>query len=154
LFQQAPHEDVISAIDELGRELIALMESIPLSKHDYAYAPGKWTLKEVLQHIIDTERVFCYRALCIARKEAQSLPGFDENSYAANSKASNRDWNDLIEEFKVVRAGSKFLFDSFDSEQMENSGVANKNPLYVSGIGYIIAGHAQHHLHIIRERYL
>lgn len=145
---------MLAAIDELGKDFTAAMSDIPASKHDFAYAPGKWTLKEVFQHVIDTERILAYRALCFARKESQSLPGFDENSYAAVSKAAKRQWKDLSEEFGLVRKASICLFRSFDSEQMEAGGVANGSPLYVAGLGFILAGHCQHHLNIIKERYL
>jgi hypothetical protein len=151
---QAPQGDVLSAIRELGKECISLMQSIPTEKHDYAYAPGKWTLKEVFQHIIDTERVMAYRALCFARKEAQNLPGFDENDYAGHSKAANRKWNDMLEEFTTVRKSSEQFFAVLDKEQLESGGTANNKPMYVLALGYIIAGHCQHHVNIIREKYL
>jgi hypothetical protein len=151
---QVPQDGVLEAIHELGDEFIGLMESMPPEKYDHAYAPGKWTLKEVFQHIIDTERIMSYRALCMARKETQSLPGFDENDYAANSRAGNRHWDDMTEEFRLVRKASAYLFRSFDEEQLESAGTTNNNPLYVLGLGFIIAGHCQHHLNIIKERYL
>jgi hypothetical protein len=151
---QAPQEDVLSAIRELGKEFISLMQSIPAEKHDYAYGPGKWTLKEVFQHIIDTERVLAYRALCFARKEQQNLPGFDEDNYAAHSKAASRKWNDMLEEFTTVRKSSEQFFAVLDNDQLESGGTANNKPMYVLALGYIIAGHCQHHVNIIRERYL
>jgi hypothetical protein len=151
---QAPQGDVLSAIRELGSECVSLMQSIPTEKHDHAYAPGKWTLKEVFQHIIDTERVMAYRALCFARKEAQNLPGFDENDYAEHSKAASRKWNDMLEEFTTVRKSSEQFFATLDKDQLESGGTANNKPMYVLALGYIIAGHCQHHLNIIRERYL
>jgi len=151
---QVPQDDVNIALHELGKDFLKLMESIPAEKQDYAYAPGKWTLRESFQHIIDTERVLSYRALCFARKEKQNLPGFDENSYAENSKAANRKWKDLIEEFASLRKATELLFASFDKEQLESGGIANNNPNYVLGQGFIIAGHCQHHVNIIRERYL
>lgn len=152
--KQVPQDDLMTALRELGNNFTGLVKSIPASKHDYAYAEGKWTLKELFQHIIDTERIMTYRALCFARKEPQSLPGFDENPYAANSKASNRNWNDMVEEFITVRKASGFLFGSFDKEQLEAGGKASNNPMYVLGVGFIVAGHCQHHMNIIMERYL
>ena len=151
---KVPQDDLMQAIRDLGNDFVALVKAIPASKHEYAYAPGKWTLKEVFQHIIDAERVFAYRGLCIARKETQSLPGFDENIYADNSKANSRKWNDLVEEFILVRKASEYLFASFDNEQLESNGISNNNSMYVLGIGFILAGHCQHHLDIIKERYL
>ena len=152
--KQVPHSDLAKALKELGEAFIAQMETVPASKYDYAYAEGKWTMKELFQHVLDTERILVYRALCIARKETQSLPGFEEKDYADNSKAANRNWNDMIEEFRVMRKSSEYMFASFDDEQLENSGIANNSPLYVLGLGFIVAGHCQHHLNIVRERYL
>lgn len=151
---QVPHDDLLQAIRELGDEFISMVESIPPEKHDHAYAPGKWTLKEVLQHIIDTERILCYRALCIARGETQPLPGFDENGYAGHSYAANRNWKDMVAEFTLIRKASCYLFASFNQEQLEATGTVNKGPSYVRGLGFIVAGHCQHHLNIIKGRYL
>lgn len=151
---QVPQDDVIPALRELGNGLHSLMASVPEEKRDFAYAPGKWSLREVFQHIIDTERILCFRALSIAREEPKPLPAFDENHYVARSKAGNRKWADLLDEFKVVRQGSVLMFASFDKDQMEATGIANNNPLYVLGLGFIIAGHCQHHYNIIRDRYL
>jgi hypothetical protein len=152
--QQVPQDNLMNALDVLSADFLNTMETIPASKHEYAYAAGKWTLKEVFQHIIDTERILSYRALCIARGETQSLPGFDENTYAANSKALNRNWEDMVAEFKALRSASKFLFGSFDEQQMEKNGIANNNPTYVLALGFVVAGHCQHHLAIIKDRYL
>lgn len=128
-------------------------ENIPPEKYDYRYAAGKWTIREVLQHIIDAERIFAYRALRFARLDDTHLPGFDENKYADQAKAHTRPWEKLIEEFKVVRHSSVLLFSSFDEEQFEASGVASGSRCYVRGIGYIIIGHSLHHLRVTRERY-
>ena len=152
--RQVPQDDVITAIKELGTDFVNVMKSIPADKHDYAYAKGKWTLKEVFQHVIDTERILSYRALCFARKEQQSRPGFEENDYAANSRAATRNWNDMIEEYTMVRKATEMLYKTFDDETLQNEGIANKNPMYVLALGFIISGHCQHHLNIIRERYL
>lgn len=152
--RQVPHDDLLTAIHELGEDFLQVMAGIPASLHDHAYAPGKWTLKDVFQHVIDTERILSYRALCIARGEAQSLPGFDENGYADASKAGSRHWGDMEEEFRLIRSASEYLFRSFDGEQLDATGTANGSPVYVLGLGFIVAGHCQHHLNIIRERYL
>jgi hypothetical protein len=151
---QVKQDNPVAALVELGNEFVSFMKSVPAAKHDHAYAKGKWTLKEVFQHIIDTERILTYRALCFARKEEQSLPGFEENDYAANSKAASRNWEDMIEEFKAVRKASEILFKSFDEEQLQSEGIANNNPMYVLGLGFIVPGHCQHHLNVIKERYL
>jgi hypothetical protein len=108
----------------------------------------------MLQHIIDAERIFLYRSLCFARGEKASLPGFDENTYAAASKADNRKSEELISEFETVRKSSEQLFASFDDEQLNSTGVANNKPISVNAIGFIISGHVQHHVNVITERYL
>lgn len=128
--------------------------SIPEEKIDYRYAEGKWSVKEVLQHIIDTERVFAYRALAFARKEASSLPNMDENDYAENSNADSRKWKDLIKEFGAVRHSTIYLYDSFSEAQLELTGRTISYEMSVKALGYIIAGHAAHHINIIKERYL
>ncbi len=129
-------------------------DSIPEEKTITAYEPGKWTLKELLQHVIDTERIFNYRSLAIARKETASLPGFDENDYAANSNANERSWQSLCEELKAVRKTTELLFNGFSDEAMLSSGLANKNPVTVIAMGFITVGHLYHHKKIIEERYL
>lgn len=146
--------------DDLGaifidhqRQLLDFLGNIPAEKWDYAYAAGKWTIKELVQHIIDAERIFCYRALCIARKDTTPLPGFDENTYVANSKASSRTKIDLIAELQSVQRASATLFASFDEEQLEATGVANGKPVYVLGIAFILVGHSLHHMDILKERY-
>ena len=118
------------------------------------YAPGKWTLKELLQHIIDTERIFMYRALCIARNEKQSLPGFNENEYAENSFADDRAWKDICDEYIYLRKSCLHLFKSFTPAMLQNSGLSNDKPITVIALGYALAGHLQHHINIINERYL
>jgi uncharacterized damage-inducible protein DinB len=151
---QVSEDDLMEAMTNQTPAFITFLENIPVSKRDYRYADGKWTIKEVLQHIIDTERIFAYRSLCIARKETASLPGFDENSYAANSKADKRKWDEMIEEFKAVRRSSEIMFGSFDDEQLEATGISNNNSIYVSAIGFILVGHVNHHVTILKERYL
>jgi hypothetical protein len=128
--------------------------SIPEAKTIKPYTPGKWTLKELLQHLIDTERIFNYRALAFARKEKQSLPGFDENEYAVNSNANARKWKDLCEEFIIVRRSTEILFDSFSDDVLHLSGLANNKSMNVLALGYVIAGHIEHHKKIVEERYL
>jgi uncharacterized damage-inducible protein DinB len=128
--------------------------SIPEEKTDYRYAEGKWNIKEVLQHIIDTERIFTYRALAFARKEISALPNMDENNYAENSHANNRKWKDLIEEFEAVRHATIYLYESFSEDQLELTGKTVSYEMSVKAVGYIIAGHSAHHINILKERYL
>ena len=147
-------DDLMSALASSTSELFSLLKSIPAEKHDYRYGDGKWTVKEVVQHMIDGERVFTYRALRFARKDATPLPGFDENLFAQTAKADKRNWNDLIDEFRALRKVSEAMFASFDNEQLEAAGVASESSIYVLGIGYVVAGHVNHHCQIIKERYL
>src|SRR5205807_1491219 len=114
----------------------------------------KWSIKEVVQHIIDAERIFSYRALTFARKDEGPLPGFDEEQFARESKASGRSKRDLLDELADVQKASRSLFRSFDEEQLINTGIANGKPIQVKAIGFIIIGHSLHHKNIISERYL
>ena len=118
------------------------------------YAEGKWTIKEVLQHIIDAERIFTYRALSFARKDQHTLSSFDENDYAVNSNANNRNWQELIAEFASVRKSTEFLFNSFSTEAMNSTGKASDYTICVSTLGFVIVGHVNHHIRIIQERYI
>ena len=146
--------DLAEAFDQQSASFIRFLETIPPDKYDYRYAEGKWTIKEVLQHLIDAERIFSYRALRFARKDSTPLPGFDENLFAVHSKADTRSWDKLVEEFKVVRRSSQLLFNSFDEEQLQSDGISSNSSNYVLAIGFIIIGHAMHHQKIIKDRYL
>ena len=147
-------DDLTEAFNKQSSSFVRFLETIPIEKHDHRYAGDKWTIKEVLQHIIDAERIFSYRALRFARKDATPLPGFDENSFAAAAKADARSWDKLVEEFKVVRRSSELLFNSFDEDQLQSNGISSNSPNYVLAIGFIIIGHSVHHQKIIKERYL
>lgn len=118
---------------------------------DDTYGPGKWTLKTILQHIIDTERILTYRALRIARADTTPLPGYDENSFAEHT--IERPWKNLLEEFEIVRQSSIQLFQSFDGEMLVRRGTTSNVEISVLALGYVIAGHQVHHLNIIRNRY-
>jgi hypothetical protein len=151
---QVEEENAADAIDVHMVETPAFLESIPPEKWEYAYAPEKWTVKEVVQHLIDAERVFAYRALRFARKDHTPLPGFDENMFAANSLANKRQPGELLEELKTLSLSSYQFFKSLDQDQLEYTGISNGNSISVNAIGFIIAGHARHHIKIIKERYL
>jgi DinB superfamily len=151
---QVPEEDLTTAFDNQLPVITSFLNSITEEKSTYAYDTGKWTLKELLQHMTDTERIFNYRALAIARKEAASLPGFDEDSYAANSNANSRPWQTLVDEFLVVRQSTRFLYDSFTDEMLASSGIASNNPLTVLSMGFTTLGHFYHHKKVMEERYL
>ena len=129
-------------------------DNIAEEQTNKGYAPGKWSLKEMLQHIIDAERIFSYRALCFARNEKTSLPSFDEDAYAANSAANARSWKSLCEEFKMVRLASEMMFGSFSAEVLGRMGIANNSPASVLSMGFTAVGHLAHHVQVIKERYL
>ncbi len=146
--------DIHLLLQESLQQTEAFVNSIPAAKADHAYAEGKWTLKELLQHCIDTERIMAYRALCVARGEQQNLPGFDENSFAATSNANARNWDELIEEMLLVRKITIILFNTFNEEQLQQRGLANNHAITCNALGFIIVGHFMHHERIVKERYL
>ncbi len=135
-------------------ETIDLITSIDLETQHFRYAEGKWNCKEIIQHVMDTERVMAYRAMCIARGEQVNLPGFDENKYAIYAMATKRNMDDIAREFSVLRASTIELIKSLSPEMLDITGTANNNPLTVRALLYIIAGHEIHHRKVIEERYL
>lgn len=152
--RQVPETDVIDAFKNQQTLIDTYFGSVSEKDSTFAYAEGKWTLKEMLQHIIDTERIMAYRALCIARGEKASLPGFDENIYAANSFANNRTWKSLAEEMVAVRRSTLRMFESFEKSSLENIGTANGREITPELIGLVMVGHLYHHKNVIQERYL
>ena len=147
------NEELNSILKKQPAESFPFFNSISQDKWSYKYAENKWTIKEVLQHITDTERVFAFRALVFARKDPNTFPSFDENEYANNSKANDRNPADLIEEFLAVRKSTQLLFESFSDEQLNAIGKASSYEMSVMAIGYMIPGHFEHHLKILKERY-
>ena len=149
--------DNVELIEELEiclHEFIKFVRNIPMDKFDYQYQDGKWTIKEIIQHLIDSERVFGYRALRISRNDKTPLPGFDENSYVDNSNGKDRSLQSLLTEMAVVRQSTLSLFNSFSQEQLSNIGIASNKEVSVRAIGFIIIGHQKHHQKIFSERYL
>ncbi len=155
----APYFKAIEGADvpTLMRTQLAEIEQLGLiideERAAYRYAEGKWSIKELLGHMVDCERIFGYRALCIARGEAQPLPGFDENDYVSNAQFDARPFSSIVEEFLALRLANIILFESFTEAQRILMGNANGNPVSVRAIGSIIVGHAHHHLAVLRERY-
>jgi uncharacterized damage-inducible protein DinB len=145
---------ISEAIKNYAVSLTDFYKNLPEEKAEYCYAPGKWTLKELLQHIIDAERIFSYRALRIARKDNTPLPAFDENSYAANSLANNRNFADMKEEFLAVRKSTDCLLSSLTEDQLSAQGISSNLPITVNAIAFIIFGHLLHHKQVLEERYL
>jgi len=131
-----------------------LVNSLPAEKLLYRYAPGKWTIKETLVHIVDDERIYAYRAMCFARGERKPLPGFEQDDYALNSGANKRDINNIMEEYDAVRRSTIALINGFSEADFFKTGVANDNIASVRALVYHLAGHELHHINLIRSRYL
>jgi uncharacterized damage-inducible protein DinB len=151
---RVPDGDLVGQLGEQVSETAALLRSVPEERADFAYAPGKWTVKEVIGHMIDVERVMAYRAVRFARNDTTELPGFDENLWAANAKFGARTIGDLIDELEVVRAATIHFAKHLSAEEQTRRGKANGQEVSVRALMYIIAGHERHHAALLRERYL
>lgn len=149
----SPETELFEALEQ-QQELIHFFKSIPEDKYESRYAPDKWTPKQILQHLMDTERIFMNRALRFARADFTELPGYDENHYAEYCFSNSRKLEDMLEEFKTLRASSIHLFKSFADEVFTHTGKASGGPFSVRVMPFIICGHQKHHIHIIKERYL
>jgi hypothetical protein len=149
-----PEGDLAATLEQQGEEVATLLGSLSEDQGNFRYAEGKWCIKEVISHVTDAERVFSYRALRFSRGDQTELPGFDENSWTPNSGAAGRTLRDMSDEFVAVRRATIAFMRSLTEEQVERSGVASGNPVTVRGLLYIIAGHAAHHVAVLRERYL
>jgi hypothetical protein len=148
-------DDAAAVLATLGEETLAFLRSLPEEKlAEIRYAPGKWTVKDVVAHLIDDERVFAYRALCVARGETQPLPGFDEERYAACAAGEERPWQDLLAEYSTVRAATLVLLRSLSPSAWTRRGTVNGYSATARGLAFHIAGHELHHLRILKERYL
>jgi uncharacterized damage-inducible protein DinB len=148
------HPDVIQALRISGYRTMEILHSIPEAKADFRYADGKWTIREVLCHMLDAERIFTYRALRFARNDKTPLSGFDENAYAAHLNAEGRSLAQIGDEMEHLRTATVDLFKSFTPEMLTRKGTANNNELSVGALGIIIAGHETHHCKVLKERYL
>jgi uncharacterized damage-inducible protein DinB len=146
--------DVLKVLGEQLKNIPDFLNSITEEKGRYKYAEDKWTIKEVIEHITDTERIFAYRALCIARGEKQVLPGFEQDDYVKGANSNNRKLSELIEGFTKVREANLSLFKSFNEDVINKKGSVNTYQITVNAILFIIAGHANHHLNVIKEKYL
>jgi hypothetical protein len=145
--------DIVEALEKY-HTVESLLDKKNLEKlGKKVYAEGKWTIKEIVQHMIDNERVQAYRALRIARNDKTPLPGYDENLFAANVQLSKRDLDGLLEEFAIVRRSNIMLFENFNDEVQQRTGLCNNVPISVLALGFVLTGHQIHHANIIRERY-
>lgn len=151
---KCPYKNILTGLNESAANFITFLKLIPEDKFDFKYAIDKWTLKEVVIHITDTERIFAYRALRIARRDFTPLPGFDQDEYVKPSNAGQRTMISIIEEFVTVRQATISLFKSFDAEDLMQIGQASGNAISVRALGFIIIGHQNHHKQITEERYL
>ncbi|MBW8523264.1 DinB family protein [Chryseobacterium chendengshani] len=149
-----PSENWLEELKLVGEKTVSLFSFLTEEQSKFAYAEGKWTLKEVLLHLSDTERVFQYRILAFARGEKSELPGFDEENYAANSFANVRSLQSLLDEYQLVRNSSLILLETLSLSVLSNIGTANGNQISVETICKLIVGHNIHHLNVVEERYL
>ncbi|ALR30977.1 DNA damage-inducible protein DinB [Chryseobacterium sp. IHB B 17019] len=149
-----PSENWLEELKKSGEKTTEIYSKLTEEQSNFAYAEGKWTLKELLLHLSDTERVFQYRILAFARGDQNELPGFDEELYANQSFANERSLESLLEEYKLVRKSSQVLLETMNPSALKNIGTANGNQISVETIGKLIVGHNYHHLNIIEERYL
>ncbi|MFM2135797.1 MAG: hypothetical protein RL021_1197 [Bacteroidota bacterium] len=147
-------KDPIQSLSEQMIEFSRLLAGIPPEREEFRYAAGKWTLKEVVGHINDTERIMAYRALSFARGELQSLPGFDENEYVRNADFNARSLDNLLREYRAIRESTLAFYSSLDLRRLDQVGTANGHPITPRSLLYVIYGHNRHHELIIRERYL
>lgn len=152
--QNVMDQDMFDALRQSSKVTLELVRSIPESKGEYRYAEGKWSIKELLAHMIDVERIMAYRALRFARNDKTDLPGFEENDYAPEANAHARTIAQLADEMERLRATTIDMFKSFTPEMLQREGTANKNNLSVLVLGYVIPGHETHHRKILIERYL
>lgn len=149
-----PSGDWVKELQTSGEKTIAVYSKLSEDQSHFAYAEGKWTLKELLLHLSDTERIFQYRILTIARGDKNELPGFDEELYASQSFANERHLDSLLEEYRLIRKSSQILLETMNPSALTNIGTANGNQIAAETIGKLIVGHNLHHLNIIEERYL
>ena len=146
--------DVLQSLRISGYRAMELVHSVPEAKCDFRYAENKWSIREVLCHMLDAERIFAYRALRFARNDKTMLSGFDEKEYATQLNATGRNLTQIGEEMQHLRSSSVDLFESFTEDMLIRKGTANNNELSVVALGIIIAGHETHHCKILKERYL
>lgn len=147
--------DIVEALeDNLNGFIDFIQNRVTNDRYEYRYQEGKWSIKEIVQHIIDAERVFAYRALRFSRFDITPLPGFEEDDYVKFSDADNRTMEDLLEEFVWVRKSTIKMFESFSEEMLLHKGTASEKTISVRAIGYVITGHCIHHQNVIKERYL
>ncbi|MCB0726876.1 MAG: DinB family protein [Ignavibacteriae bacterium] len=145
--------EIIDALNKYGTELLKSYRQQLINTGNKIYAENKWTVKEILQHLIDCERIFCYRALAFAREDKTNLPGFAENEYAEVSDPDGRSIDDLISDFDASRNSTIKMFESFNDKMLMNHGICNNTKISVLAIGFVIAGHTLHHMKVLHSKY-
>ena len=148
-----PEADIIGVLEQQVEEIRRLVASVPAERELYPYAEGKWSIRQVLGHLVDAERVFGYRAFCFSRGEPAALPSFDENQYVDAARSDSVSLQELVEELAVVRQANLVFLRRLDAREWAQVGTASGKPVSVRAIAWIMAGHPRHHLQILRERY-
>ena len=151
---QVSENEILPVLRSQLDDLDVLLGRVEPERETYAYAEGKWSIREIVGHLIDGERVFGYRAFSIARGEQQSLPGFDQDEYMLTAPYNNIELEDLLSELRLIRLGNIAMFRTLDEESWNRVGTANANQVSVRAIAFIMAGHLRHHMNVLRERYL
>ncbi len=146
-------EDIIWILNKTSKEMTDVINSFPKSKGDYSYSEGKWTVKQVIGHLSDTDRIFSYRALAIARGETQPLPSFNQDSYVENGFFDSKTLSEISYEYRLIRESNLLLYRSFDKSVYNNRGIAAGTEVTVLGIMFMVAGHQKHHINILKEKY-
>jgi len=149
-----PEGDLTVILSDNAKSTFQLLSTLSIEKLKYRYAEGKWSIPQILVHMIDAERIFSYRILCIARGDKTPLPGFEENDYAKASNADERDFKDVLEEYLSVRKSTLSLLRSLNNNHVLNKGIANNNPVAAITVCYMLAGHEIHHIAVLKEKYL
>jgi hypothetical protein len=151
---EVPPGNVIEILERQLAETLDLLRGVPASRETHRYAPGKWSIREIVGHLSDTERIFTYRALCFSRSERTPLPGFEEDDYVAAAGFDTRLLTDLARELETVRGATLTLFRGLSGDALLRRGTASGKEFTVRAIAHIIAGHERHHVRLLRERYL
>jgi hypothetical protein len=151
--ERVPESDVLSVLASQPADLRQIAASLSRERERHAYAPGKWTVRQIVGHLGDGERIFGYRALCFSRGDRTPLPGFDENAYVERSRSNDVPLRDLVEEFASLRAANLRLFQALDEEGWRETGEANGTPISVRALAFAMAGHVRHHVAVLHERY-
>lgn len=148
-----PEDDILGALKRQAEETAARLRAVDEQRSAYRYAPGKWTIKQVVGHMGDTERILAYRALSIARGETNPLPGFDEDSYVRGAEFDSWPYADLVDSLAIVRRANVMMFSHLSDEAWQRRGIANESSTSPLGLAFTILGHERHHLRVLREKY-